>query len=234
MSQFTASNDGEAGVTAKAETAAQEASGVTETVGHEAAGVARTGKEEVGAVASEAKTQFTQLLSQTGRQLSEQAAGQKQRLADGASAFGDDLSRMADADEGSGIAGDLVRRIATHASSAGRWLSDRDPQELLGDVKAFARRRPGAFIAGAALAGLVVGRLTRALAAGATSSATHANTDGSPGAVASDGPRFAAADAQARATEGVAVEADTPVYSRSAHLIDGTGGEQSHDRPDTV
>lgn len=262
MSQFPASHDGDVhdgdGVTSKAETAAHEASDVTATVGHEASSVVRTGAEEVSAVAGEAKAQFSQLLAQTGRELSEQAAGQQQRLAEGARTFGDDLSRMADADEGSGIAGDLVRSVAGHASTAGRWLADRDPQELLRDVKAFARRRPGAFIAGAALAGLVVGRLSRALAAGATASSTHA---GSSSGGAPDGPRFAAADARTRATEGTVGadlagagggtvgadlaseggatdETDTPVYSRSAHLIDGSddgiGEEQAHDRPDAL
>lgn len=238
MSQFTASDDGGAGVTAKAGTAAQEASDVTATVGHEAAGVARTGKEEITAVAGEAKTQITQLFAQTGRELSDQAASQQQRLAAGASAFGDDLSRMAENDQGSGFAGDLVRRVATHASTAGAWLADRDPQELLRDVTAFARRRPGAFIAGAVVAGLVVGRLSRALAAGASSSNTS-STSGSTGRVSADttpdGPRFTAADAQARATEDpTGVASDTPVYSRSAHLIDGDREEQANDRSDTV
>lgn len=235
MSQFTASDDGGAGVTAKAGTAAQEASDVTATVGHEGAGVARTGKEEITAVAGEAKTQITQLFAQTGRELSDQAASQQQRLAAGASAFGDDLSRMAENDQGSGFAGDLVRRVATHASTAGTWLADRDPQELLRDVTAFARRRPGAFIAGAVVAGLVVGRLSRALAAGASSSNTSGSTGGASADTPPDGPRFAAADAQARATEDPTdVDSDTPVYSRSAHLIDGDREEQANDRSDTV
>ncbi|MFS0794661.1 hypothetical protein [Microbacterium sp. 1P10AE] len=228
MSQFTASNDGGADSTSKAETAAHQASDVTATVGHEATGVVRTGKEELTAVAGEAKTQFSQLFAETGRELSEQASTQQQRLAAGARSFGDDLSRMAQADEGSGIAGDLARRVAAHASTAGQWLADRDPQEVLRDVRAFARRRPGAFIAGAALAGLVVGRLTRALAAGATSSNSAAHDSDAT----ADGPRFAEADAQARTTERA--DTDTPVYSRSAHLLDGTGQEQADDRPDAV
>ncbi|MCT2084951.1 hypothetical protein M3D75_02360 [Microbacterium enclense] len=235
MSQFTASDDGGAGVTAKAGTAAQEATDVTATVGHEAAGVARTGKDEITAVAGEAKTQITQLFAQTGRELSDQAASQQQRLAAGASTFGDDLSRMAENDQGSGFAGDLVRRVATHASTAGAWLADRDPQELLRDVTAFARRRPGAFIAGAVVAGLVVGRLSRALAAGASSSNTSGSTGGASDDTTPDGPRFAAADAHARATEDpTGVDSDTPVYSRSAHLIDGDREEQANDRSDTV
>jgi hypothetical protein len=232
MSQFSASHDGGADAGAKAQTAAHEAAGVTRTARDEAAGVARTGKEEAVAVASEAKAQFSEILSQTGRELSDQAASQQQRLAAGASTFGDDLSRMADADEGSGLAGDLVRRIATHASTAGQWLADREPQELLQEVQSFARRRPGAFILGAAVAGLVVGRLSRALAAGATSSGSSSRTSGSAAVVTPTGPRFAEADADARASESIA--GDTPVYSRSAHLIDGSGDEVRDDRPDTV
>lgn len=194
MSQVNMSKDEDTGASAKAEAATHEAAEVTRTAGEAARGVAETGVQEAASVAGEAKQRFGDLVSQSGRELSDHAASQQQRLAEGLGAVGGDLSRMADADESGGIAGDLVRRAAGHLSTVGTWLGDRDPQQLLQDVTSFARRRPGTFIAVAAIAGVVVGRLSRAVAAGAASGASSPRGSGALG-----GPRYAQADAAARA-----------------------------------
>ncbi|MFF0909079.1 hypothetical protein ACFWZW_00125 [Microbacterium enclense] len=178
MSQYTAS-DGGSQDDSTVKNAAHEASAVTGTARDAARGVAETSAHEAAAVAGEAKDQLRDLVSQTGRQLSDQASSQQQRLAESLGSVGGDLSRMADADENGGLAGELVRRAADHVSTVGSWLGDRDPQQLLEDVKGFARRRPGTFIAVAALAGIVVGRLSRSLAAGASSASGSASTAGS-------------------------------------------------------
>ena len=41
------------------------------------------------------------------------------------------------------------------------WLDQRDPGELLDEVRGIARRKPGTFLLGALAAGVVAGRLTR-------------------------------------------------------------------------
>jgi hypothetical protein len=41
------------------------------------------------------------------------------------------------------------------------WLEQREPGELLDEVRALARRKPGTFLLGALAAGVVAGRLTR-------------------------------------------------------------------------
>ena len=43
----------------------------------------------------------------------------------------------------------------------GNRLDGREPSQILDDVRAFARRRPGAFLLGALAAGVVAGRITR-------------------------------------------------------------------------
>lgn len=258
MSQFTASNDEDHGVPAQAKTAAHEASAVTHTAAEAARGVVEASAHEAAAVANETKARFGELVSQTGRELSDQAAGQQQRLAAGLGSVGDDLSRMADADENSGIAGDLVRRAAGHLSSVGTWLGDRDPQQLLHEVTAFARRRPGAFIAAAALAGVVVGRLSRAIAAGTTSSTGSSDSDRAGGQSLASGTRPPASPAVPPAPDGlvttnVATEpgiddtglvagvegGDPPLYTESAARLGGprdAGAQEgdAHDRPDSV
>jgi hypothetical protein len=47
--------------------------------------------------------------------------------------------------------------------SLGRWLDSHGPDEVLDEVRSFARRRPGTFLLIAAGAGVVLGRLTRGL-----------------------------------------------------------------------
>jgi hypothetical protein len=46
-----------------------------------------------------------------------------------------------------------------------KWLSDHEPADVLNEVTRFARRRPWAFLGASLLTGVVVGRVTRSLAA---------------------------------------------------------------------
>jgi hypothetical protein len=98
---------------------------------------------------------------------------------------------MASASESGGVASDLVRQAARRADGIATWLGDRDPGSLLSEVKSYARRNPGTFIAIAALAGAVGGRLTRALAsgggAGGSGQSTQRAGSGSSGAASGQG-----------------------------------------------
>jgi len=60
----------------------------------------------------------------------------------------------------------LARQAAGRLSAAASWLDERNPGDLLTGIRALARMRPGLVLAGAAFAGLVVGRLTRRLPGG--------------------------------------------------------------------
>jgi ElaB/YqjD/DUF883 family membrane-anchored ribosome-binding protein len=129
--------------------------GIRETAATEAQGV----KREVG-------TQARRLMDQVGAEVNDQATEQQKRAAGGLRGVGSQLRQMADNSDGQGMAVDLVSQAASRADSAASWLDDRDPGALLEEVKSFARRRPGLFIAIAAGAGIVAGRLTKALMSG--------------------------------------------------------------------
>jgi hypothetical protein len=133
--------------------------------------VASVAKEQAQDVLEEGKAQASELLHQTQDELREQAAHQQERVAAGLHSISDELNQMASASESGGMASDLVRQAARRADSIATWLGDRDPGSLLSEVKSYARRNPGTFIAIAALAGAVGGRLTRALASGGSSGA---------------------------------------------------------------
>jgi hypothetical protein len=70
---------------------------------------------------------------------------------------------------------EVARQAADRADRAADWLGEREPGDVVDEIRSFARRRPGAFLIGAALAGVVVGRLTRgAVDAARSDSGQHA------------------------------------------------------------
>lgn len=149
--------------TGKTDTAKQEASEVAGTAKAEAGHVLGTAKQEAGTVAREAKYQAKQVLSQSKQKLNDQASTQKQRAADGLRSISDELQSLASKSDSSGFATDLVSQASTKLNDISSWLSNREPGDLLEEVKTFARRKPGLFIGGALVAGVLAGRLTRAL-----------------------------------------------------------------------
>jgi hypothetical protein len=125
---------------------------------------ADTAKEQTAAVTAEAARQGRDLARQAQGELAAQASQQQQRLAGSLHALGDELASMASRSENPGVATDLVHQAAGTTRHVASWLEDREPGQLLEDVKTFARQRPGLFIALAAGVGLAAGRLTRGLA----------------------------------------------------------------------
>ena len=141
--------------------AKEQADEVADTAKQAGVQVTEAVKEQAGQVTAEAKHQAKQLLSQAQSELSEQAASTQHRVSEGLHALADELSGMARNSEQDGVATDLARQAADRARSAAGWLADRDPGSLLDEVRAFARRKPGTYLALALGAGVVAGRLTR-------------------------------------------------------------------------
>jgi hypothetical protein len=137
---------------------AKQAAGTAADQGKHVAGVAQ---DEVKNVAAEAQNQLRGLLDEATTQVDEQSKAQKSRLADTVRTFGDDLESMRGEGQQDGVAAQVVQQVAGQARSLASHLDDRDPSELLDDVRRFARRRPGTFLLGAIAAGIVVGRVTR-------------------------------------------------------------------------
>ena len=144
--------------------AAERAQTTASTAKDEGKHVAGVAKEQAANVASEAAGQARSVVndavSQVGGTVREQTSTQRDRLVSTISTFSDDLSSMAD--QGSpGLANDVARQVAEKARSLTSQLDGREPQELLEDVRRFARQRPGVFLLGALAAGVVAGRLLR-------------------------------------------------------------------------
>lgn len=174
----TGSGNG-SGASSVTDTAKEQSAEVADTAKQAAGQVAGTVKEQAGQVTEEARQQAKQLLSQAQSELSEQAANTQQRVAQGLQALADELSGMAKNSEQDGVATDLARQAADRARSAAGWLADRDPGNLVNEVRSFARQKPGAYLAIALGAGVLAGRLTRGLSA-STDDSSSTVTAGAP------------------------------------------------------
>ncbi|MCC3266718.1 hypothetical protein [Arthrobacter gengyunqii] len=156
---------------AKAGAAKDEAAGVAREAAGNAQHVAETAKSEAAGVASEAAASAKDLLDQARSDLTEQAGAQQQKVAEGLRSMAGELQSMADNSDQSGMATDLVRQAAERSSSVASWLDSRNPGSLVDEVKGFARQRPVAFLALAAGAGFLAGRMNKGLSAGVPDSA---------------------------------------------------------------
>jgi hypothetical protein len=138
--------------------------------------VADVAKHDAGRVAGEVRTQAGRVADDVRQKVGEQARTQQGRLADRLRETGDELRQMA-GDRPDSPARAVVDQLADRSSRLADYLADRGPDGLLADVQRFARRRPAAFLASAAVAGFVVGRLGKSvMAANSSTSDTPART----------------------------------------------------------
>jgi hypothetical protein len=176
-------------------TATQEASRVTSTASGQAKQVkstavgqgkvvARTANQDVrelaGTVRSQAEQvtgeladQARELVAETRGQLQEQADAQTARMARALYQVGGQAVALSEGrPEEAGPLAEYAEQAATWLDTCAAQIEDRGLEGLASDVVDFARRRPGLFLAGAAILGVGVGRLIRS---GAISSTDRAS-----------------------------------------------------------
>ncbi|TVT11221.1 hypothetical protein FNH07_02085, partial [Amycolatopsis bartoniae] len=134
---------------------------------------AHVAADQAKEVTAEAGRQANDLLNQGKDQLQAQARTSQTKAAESLHGLADQLEGMTDQTEQPGVARDLVREAATRTRKVASWLDSREPGDLLDEVRGFARRKPGVFLAGAAVAGVLVGRLTRGVAQSASSDSSQ-------------------------------------------------------------
>jgi hypothetical protein len=148
----------------------------TDVVRDEAADVAQHARQAGGQVTQAATDQAQQVAAETGRQVRDllgeaqgqawdQASAQQRKAAQQLHSIAEELTQMAANGGQADMATGFAREAADRLHGAASWLEQREPADLLEEARNFARRRPGAFLIGAAVAGLAAGRVTRALAA---------------------------------------------------------------------
>jgi hypothetical protein len=151
------------------DTAKSEAANVKDTAVGAAAGVKDTAKSEATNVVQEAKYQARNLVDQTRSELRSQASNRQSALAEKLHGWASELGSMASKSDESGPMSDVAQEASRRVGEVSHWLDNHEPADLLDEVKRYARRRPGTFLALCAAAGVVAGRLTRGAVAANTS-----------------------------------------------------------------
>ncbi|HUQ62042.1 hypothetical protein [Lentzea sp.] len=117
-------------------------------VTHETAGQARRVVGDVRErVASEAEQQATRVSKQLGR-------------------IADELGEMARGASPDSLSAGAIQGVADTSRQAARFLDERGAQGLLDSARDYARRKPGMFLLGAAVAGFLVGRVAKSATGG--------------------------------------------------------------------
>jgi hypothetical protein len=120
-------------------------------------------KEQAAQVAGSATERMSEVMGSARSELRERAKTEAGNVGSSLSSIAEELRAMGQASsENGGMTSGLVSSLADQVDRGAQRLSDGDLDQVLEDVKRFARNRPGAFLLGAAGAGFLVGRLLKA------------------------------------------------------------------------
>lgn len=154
-----------------------EAKNVGQTAAQAGSQVASVATDQAKQVAQETQRQAKDLLDQGRTQVKDQVVTQQQKAGQSLSSLAQELRGLADGtSQGApGPARDLLQQASSSVESFASMLQNREPAELLDEVRSFARRKPGLFLLGAAAAGVLAGRLTSGVKAAHSSDSGSAN-----------------------------------------------------------
>ena len=216
--------------------------GSTQQMKDQAGNVASAAGEQAKNVAGEAKTQARNLMSETQDQVRVQASQQKNKAAGGLRDVSMQLRSMADgtATGQQTMVTDWARQASDKVQELATWIENREPGDLVNEVRDLARRKPGTFLLGAAAAGVIAGRLTRSAVdvkrddsssnvGSGTEYAAATTPQGSEWATATSDPL---GTAEGTPTQGVAVEEEITVIPTEPVSADpyATTGRPGGDR----
>jgi len=143
------------------QTAADQAQALKETTVEAAAELGGTAKAEAQQVATEAVDQIRTLVDTTRTEVRSRAADGQQALTGTLAGLTDELGRITRGETTNGPVAQFAGELASRGENLTRWLQGHEPEDVLVEVRRFAARRPVAFLALAAGAGMLAGRVAR-------------------------------------------------------------------------
>ncbi|OSZ62176.1 hypothetical protein OQI_01020 [Streptomyces pharetrae CZA14] len=146
------------------EAARTEASATAGQAKQAAGQVAGTAADQAKAVAGEAKQQVGAVAQDLRSRAKDEAEAQSKRAAETVRHWADDFAALAENAQSDSPARSLAAQAADRGHRAADYLDRQGVGGVVSEVQDFARRRPGAFLGGALLAGLAVGRLVKVAA----------------------------------------------------------------------
>ncbi len=143
----------------------------------EGSDVAQHAKEAAGQVGSTVRDQAAQVTQQTADQarhvvhdvrdrVAAEAEQQATRVSKQLGRIADELGEMVSSAPPDSLSAGAIKSAADTSRQAARFLDERGAQGLLDSARDYARRKPGTFLLGAAVAGFLVGRIAKSATGG--------------------------------------------------------------------
>jgi hypothetical protein len=151
--------------------------GVRTAARDEGTEVAQHAREAAGQVGSTVREQATQVTRETADQarhvvrdvrerVASEAEQQATRVSKQLGRIADELIDMARTAPPDSMTAGAIQSAADTSRQAARFLDERGAQGLLDSARDYARRKPGTFLLGAAVAGFLVGRVAKSATGG--------------------------------------------------------------------
>ncbi|MGY1503302.1 hypothetical protein ACW4TU_43165 [Streptomyces sp. QTS52] len=160
------------------ETAKAEATTTADQARQAAGQVTGTVAEQTRAVAGEARQQAGVAVEELRSRAVNEVEEQARRATGMLRQWSDDIGGLADNAPGDSPARSLASQMSDSGHRAADYLEKQGVDGALSDLRRFARRRPGAFLGGALVAGVVVGRLAKAAGKAGHSSQSRSGQHG--------------------------------------------------------
>ncbi|MDT7786802.1 MAG: hypothetical protein QOF58_5221 [Pseudonocardiales bacterium] len=133
----------------------------------EAAGqVGSTIADQAAHVTRETADQARHVVQDVRERVVAEAEDQALRVSKQLGRLADELGEMAGTAPSSSMSAGAIRSVADTSRQAARFLDERGAQGLLDSARDYARRKPGTFLLGAAVAGFLVGRVAKSATGG--------------------------------------------------------------------
>lgn len=145
------------------ETAGQEGTAVAQHARQAAGEVRSTAREQVGQVAHEATGQAKHVVHDMRERVASEAEEQARKVSRQIDRIADELGTMADGSGPDSLTAGALRQVSDAGRQAARYLDERGARGLLDSAQDFARRKPGTFLIGAAVAGFLVARAAKSM-----------------------------------------------------------------------
>ncbi|MCE6995247.1 hypothetical protein LZG04_10550 [Saccharothrix sp. S26] len=145
------------------ETAGQEGTAVAQHARQAAGEVGSTARDQVGQVAHEATGQAKHVVRDMRERVATEAEEQARRVSRQIDRIADELGTMADGSGPDSLTAGALRQVSDAGRQAARYLDERGARGLLDSAQDFARRKPGTFLIGAAVAGFLVARAAKSM-----------------------------------------------------------------------
>jgi hypothetical protein len=160
--------------------AAEQGKQVKDEASQQAREVAGTARDQASQVADEARGQARALAEDAKQQMQRQARQQTDQLGGVIGQFGQRVEALASGrPEEAGPLSDYAGSIADQAQQIAGRVDELGFDGMVDEVQRFARRRPGAFLAAAAVAGFAVSRIGRGAKDASDGAASGAPSPGS-------------------------------------------------------